>query len=82
MEMRKIMTTKEIKESKCPIVRTVFSDMFKDEDYIFEDPVLGTCNLSKAMRDRNEAIRREYEEYFKMHTVDGAFVKSKRHRSL
>ena len=37
----------------------------------FEDPVLGECNIEKAMTERREAERMEYEAFNRMHTVDG-----------
>lgn len=43
----------------------------KNEGY-FMDPVLGRCNIQKAMKER-----RDYEAYEDMHLVDGIHNKSK-----
>ena len=44
------------------------------EEGYFIDPVLGRCNIKKAMADRAEAIRREYEAFDNMHRNDGTFT--------
>lgn len=41
------------------------------EEGYFIDPVLGKCNVKKAMQQRAEAIRREYEAFDNMHRADG-----------
>lgn len=51
------------------------------DDGYFICPVLGLCNMRKALKERAEAIRREYEAFDNMHRADGTFV-SKRHSSL
>jgi len=40
-------------------------------------PVFGKINLGKAMRERAEAARSEYEAFDNMHRADGVFSKSK-----
>lgn len=40
------------------------------------DPVLGKINVRKALKERSEAIRSEYEAFDLMHSADGTFSKS------
>jgi len=40
------------------------------------DPVFGKINIKKAMQDKREAVRSEYEAFDNMHRADGTFVKS------
>ena len=43
----------------------------------FMDPILGKCNIKKALEDKGKAMENEYEVFNNMHCNDGAFVKSK-----
>ena len=71
-----------------PVEREMFSEDFQRfynggltnkeiEDGYEMCPVLGKINVGKAMRERAEAVRREYEAFDNMHRADGIFVKSK-----
>jgi hypothetical protein len=52
------------------------------KNYVFTDPGLGVYDLSKTLKEKEIAIRKEYEDYFKIHISDGSFTKSKRSRKL
>lgn len=52
------------------------------EEGYFIDDVLGKCNISKALDQRNKAIRREYEAFRIMHKHDGSFTESDRFSRL
>ena len=45
-------------------------------DGYFIDSVYDRCNIEKALSQRAEAIRREYEAFDIMYSSDGTFVKS------
>lgn len=45
-------------------------------DGYFIDPVLGKCNIRKAMKERQLAMENEYEAFDRMHRNDGTLVKS------
>jgi len=65
-----------LREGAERLVNGGLTDKEVEEGY-FMDPVLGKCNIRKAMSERAEAIRREYEAFDIMHRNDGTLVKSK-----
>ena len=60
----------------CPLVEglKIKNNGLTDEEIsegYFMDVVLGKCNIKKALQQRSEAIRSEYEAYNTMHDNDG-----------
>lgn len=48
----------------------------------FEDPVLGKCNIEKAMKERREAEKDEYEAFDRIYNINGLNGESERFRKL
>lgn len=64
----------DFREDAERLINNGLTDKEIEEGY-FIDPVLGRCNLKKAMQERSEAIRSEYEAFDILHSIDGTLNK-------
>jgi hypothetical protein len=76
LKVPKVAQTEEEAFWDLIVLGTSYQEVIVDEgDFI--DPVYGKCNIKKALSDRANAVRSEYEAFDSMHRVDGINVKSK-----
>lgn len=70
------LSNEDVNVPTCPLVESlkIKNNKLTDQEIsegFFIDIVLGKCNIKKALAEKSNAIRREYEAFNNMHDSDG-----------